>query len=165
MGGLTSIFLGENSTYGNPVLKRLLAVAWTTEEVANDILGVISSSIELSQSKSTIIHAGGDTSGCRTESWDFQVFTHVVNFYLRQRSDVNAWKPSVKGTPTGSLRDYVAASVASVATTFSDENALRIRTLEGYVLEALRKVFFFTGRCAYCNGRSSKFPSFWYERG
>ena len=161
----------------------------------NDILGVISSSIELSQSKPTIIHAGGDTSGCRTESWDFQVFTHVVNFYFPQRSDVNAWKPSVKGTPTGSLRDYVAASVASVATTFSDENALRIRTLEGYVLEALRKVFFFspskfhfhfslllsslskivsnpfrprsshTGRCAYCNGRSSKFPSFWYERG
>ncbi len=64
-----------------------------------------------------------------------------MNFYFPQRSDVNAWKPSANETPTRSPRDYVAASIASVATTGSDENALR--TLEGYVLETLRKPFFF----------------------
>lgn len=112
LGGLTSIFLGEGQQ-GNPVLKRLLSLGSSTEEVANDILAVLSSSIELSQ-----------------------IFTHVVNFYLPQRSDANAWKPSPKDTPVDSPGQRFAENIASVAGSGSDETALR--TLEGYVLEALR---------------------------
>ena len=71
----------------------------------------------------------------------FLVFTHVVNFYLPQRSDANAWKPSPKDTPVDSPGQQDTATIASVAGSGSDETTLR--TLEGDVLEALREFLFF----------------------
>jgi len=114
LGGLTSLFFGENSTYGNPILKRLLSTGSSTEKIVNDTLAVVSCSIELSQ-----------------------IFTHVVNFYLPQRRDTNAWKPSPMNTTSSkSLGEDVAESISSIVSKGSDENTLSI--LEGYVLEALR---------------------------
>ncbi|KAF8337113.1 heme peroxidase [Cantharellus anzutake] len=60
INGLAGWFLGDVPQFTNRVLKRLLGLGAPLDEVANDIIGVISSaSIELSQ-----------------------IFTHVINFYL-----------------------------------------------------------------------------------
>jgi hypothetical protein len=53
LGSVASLFLGDGRQHVNAVLKRLLALNSPVDEVANDILGVISTaSIELSQSMS-----------------------------------------------------------------------------------------------------------------
>ncbi|KAF8337099.1 heme peroxidase [Cantharellus anzutake] len=113
LGGLASIVLGEGNQSANPILKRLLALGSPTDELANDIIAVISSAIELSQ-----------------------VFTHVINFYLPQRQEVNAWKPSATERTTTSRGEGAASNVAAVAARGGDE--ISLCTLEGYVLEALR---------------------------
>jgi len=111
LGGLTSIVFGEDQ-HGNSVLKRILSLRSPLDEVVNDIIVVISSAIELSQ-----------------------IFTHVVNFYLPQGSTKNAWKPSSKDTPVDTPGHRVSEDIASLVGSGSNET---LRTLEGYVLEALR---------------------------
>jgi len=105
------MILGNSSQYLDALLRRLLSLGSPIDEVANDILAVISTSTtELSQ-----------------------IFAHIINFYLPPDEPNRYAKPGAKEAHKSATDLY--AQVVTVALTNTPDSAV---VLEGYVREALR---------------------------
>ncbi|KAF9512279.1 hypothetical protein BS47DRAFT_1394408 [Hydnum rufescens UP504] len=111
IGPISNLILGHSSPYLDALLKRLLALQSPIDEVANDILAVIStSSIELSQ-----------------------IFAHVINFYLPP-NDPSEWAQGPIKEAHKRATDLYDRLVTVAHSNTHDSTVI----LEGYVREALR---------------------------
>ncbi|KAF9512302.1 hypothetical protein BS47DRAFT_1486396 [Hydnum rufescens UP504] len=111
IGPISNLILGHSSPYLDALLKRLLALHSSIDEVASDILAVIStSSIELSQ-----------------------IFAHVINYYLPPNEPSQYAQGPIK-----EVYRRAAALYGQVVTAALDNTDESTAILEGYVREALR---------------------------
>ncbi|KAF9506550.1 hypothetical protein BS47DRAFT_1367288 [Hydnum rufescens UP504] len=111
IGPISNLILGQSDSSLNALLKRLLALHSSIDDLANDILAVISSSsTELSQ-----------------------IFVHVVNFYLPPDEPSKYAQAAVKDDHK--RKKDLFDQIVQVAGLNTHDSTLR---LEGYIREALR---------------------------